>query len=160
MDSKNIKQLILDSLKAAEAAVEADLQQDEQSKKTSGYLISLFKLLGLDLVDRLVQEAKRYIEKQIQKGVEKFAQGLSGVVAYVMMLLVGMLTIFIGMVFGAVALSLWIGKLIGSLPLGFVLSGILLMGLTLLTARRIFNRERMEKGIIARLDFGFGSQKK
>ena len=88
MKAKRIKQMILDTLRSAEEVVEQDLQKDEQSRKTSGYLISLFKLLGLDLVERLVDEAKLYVEGQIQKGIEKFAHGLSGVVAYVMMLMV------------------------------------------------------------------------
>lgn len=158
MKTKRIKQLFLDTLRSAEEVVEQDLKKDEQSRKTSGYLISLFKLLGLDLVERLVDEAKHYVESQIQKGIEKFAHGLSGVVAHLMMLMVVVLTIFVGLTFGAVALSLFLGELIGSMAAGFLISGVLCMALTYLFGKRIFNRDRLEKSILERLDFGLNKK--
>ena len=159
MKAKRIKQMILDTLRSAEEVVEQDLQKDEQSRKTSGYLISLFKLLGLDLVERLVDEAKLYVEGQIQKGIEKFAHGLSGVVAYVMMLMVLVIALFTGLTFGAVALSLFLGEMIGSLAIGFLISGLLSMAVIYLIGKSVFNREKLEKNIIQRLDFGFSKPK-
>lgn len=159
MNSKDIKQLFLDALRAAEEQVEKDLEKDEQSRKTSGYLISLFKLLGLDLIERLIDRVKLYIEGQIQLGIEKFAHGLSGVVAYLMMLLVVVITIFVGLSFGAVALSLFIGELLNSMPLGFLISGLLCMAITYLVGRGMFKREKLEKNILDRLDFGLRKER-
>ncbi|CAM1345178.1 hypothetical protein [Tenacibaculum amylolyticum] len=149
----SIKNILLESLKAAEKTLEADLNKDEDSKKVTQYILHFFKFLGIDIIEKLVNEGKVYIQHQVHEGIHKATIVVSKVVSSLITLLTGFLIICVGLIFGAVAFSLWIGSLIGSNALGFLIAGGLWIIVALIAVKILFNKKRLEKIISEKIKY-------
>jgi len=144
MTNQSIKSILLESLKAAERTLENDLKQDEQSKNVIQYLLDFFKYVGIDTVEKLALQSRDYIKGQVQIGIDTFVAKVSSAVSSVMNLIFGFLIVSVGLVFGAIALSLFFGEMLGSNALGFVVSGVLWIVVMLTTLKILFNKKKLE----------------
>ena len=144
MTTQSIKFILLESLKAAERTLEKDLKQDEQSKNVIQYLLDFFKYVGIDTVEKLALQSRDYIKGQVQIGIDTSIAKVSSSVSSLVNLIVGFLIVSIGLVFGAIALSLFLGELLGSNALGFVVSGVLWIIVMLTTLKILFNKKKLE----------------
>jgi len=144
MTNQSIKFILLESLKAAERTLENDLKQDQQSKNVIQYLLNFFKYVGIDTVEKLALQSRDYVKGQIQIGIETSVAKLSSAVSSLVNLIVGFLIVSIGLVFGAIAFSLFLGELLGSNALGFVVSGVLWIIVMLTTLKILFNKKKLE----------------
>ena len=144
MTNQSIKSILLESLKAAERTLEKDLKQDEQSKNVIQYLLVFFKYVGIDAVEKLALQSRDYIKEQVQIGIDTSVAKVSSAVSSLVNLIVGFLIVSIGLVFGAIALSLFLGELLGSNALGFVVSGVLWIVVMLTTLKILFNKKKLE----------------
>ena len=144
MINQATKAILLESLKAAERTLEKDLKQDEQSKKIIQYLLDFFKYVGIDTVEKLVLQSRNYIKGQVQIGIETFVAKVSSAVSSLVNLIFGFLIVSIGLVFGAIALSLYLGVLLESNALGFLVSGVLWIVVMLTTLKILFNKTKLE----------------
>ena len=144
MINQATKAILLESLKAAERTLEKDLKQDEQSKKVIQYLLDFFKYVGIDTVEKLVLQSRNYIKGQVQIGIDTFVAKVSSAVSSLVNLIFGFLIVSIGLVFGAIALSLYLGVLLESNALGFLVSGVLWIVVMLTTLKILFNKTKLE----------------
>ncbi|MBG7631448.1 MAG: hypothetical protein IZT56_13605 [Bacteroidetes bacterium] len=144
MINQATKAILLESLKAAERTLEKDLKQDEQSKKVIQYLLDFFKYVGIDTVEKLVLQSRNYIKGQLQIGIDTFVAKVSSAVSSLVNLTFGFLIVSIGLVFGAIALSLYLGVLLESNALGFLVSGVLWIVVMLTTLKILFNKTKLE----------------
>ena len=144
MINQATKAILLESLKAAERTLEKDLKQDEQSKKIIQYLLDFFKYVGIDTIEKLVLQSRNYIKGQVQIGIETFVAKVSSAVSSLVNLIFGFLIVSIGLVFGAIALSLYLGVLLESNALGFLVSGVLWIVVMLTTLKILFNKTKLE----------------
>ena len=144
MTNQSIKSILLVSLKAAERTLKKDLKQDEQSKNVIQYLLDFFKYVGIDTVEKLALQSRDYIKGQVQIGIDTSVAKVSSAVSSLVNLIVGFLIVSIGLVFGAIALSLFLGELLGSNALGFVVSGVLWIVVMLTTLKILFNKKKLE----------------
>ena len=151
MTSQSIKSILLESLKAAEKTLEKDLNQDEQSKNLIQYLLDFFKFVGIDTVEKLALQSRNYIKDQVQIGIDMFVSKVSSAISSLVNLIVGFLVVSIGLVFGAIALSLFLGELLGSNALGFVISGVLWIVVMLTTLKILFNKKKLEHFIAKKI---------
>lgn len=149
----SIKNILLEALKAAEKTLETDLNKDDDSKKMTQYLLHFFKYLGIDIIEKLVIEGKIYVQHQVHEAIHKSTIIVSKIVSSLITLLTGFLIICIGLIFGAVALSLWIGSLIGSTALGFLIAGGLWSAIALMAVKILFNKKRLEKIISEKIKY-------
>ena len=140
MTNQDIKSILLETLIAAERTLEKDLEQDDQSKKVIQYLLDFFKYVGIGAVEKLVLQSRDYIKDQVQIGIDSAVAKVSSAVSSLMNLIVGFLIVSIGLVFGAIALSLFLGELLGSNALGFLISGVLWIVVMLTTLQFHFNK--------------------
>ena len=144
MINQATKAILLESLKAAERTLEKDLKQDEQSKKVIQYLLDFFKYVGIDTVEKLVLQSRNYIKGQVQIGIDTFVAKVSSAVSSLVNLIFGFLIVSIGLLFGAIALSLYLGVLLESNALGFLVSGVLWIVVMLTTLKILFNKTKLE----------------
>jgi len=144
MTNQAIKSILLESLKVAERILEKDLKQDEQSKNIIQFLLNFFKYVGIDTIEKIALQSRHYIKGQVQIGIDTFVAKVSSAISSLMNLIIGFLIVSIGFVFGAIALSLFLGELLGSNALGFVVSGVLWIVVMLTTLKIIFNRKKIE----------------
>ncbi len=144
MTNQSIKSILLVSLKAAERTLKKDLKQDEQSKNVIQYLLDFFKYVGIDTLEKLALQSRDYIKEQVQIGIDTSVAKVSSAVSSLVNLIVGFLIVSIGLVFGAIALSLFLGELLGSNALGFVVSGVLWIVVMLTTLKILFNKKKLE----------------
>ncbi len=151
MTSQSIKSILLESLKAAEKTLEKDLNQDEQSKNLIQYLLDFFKFVGIGTVEKLALQSRNYIKDQVQIGIDMFVSKVSSAISSLVNLIVGFLVVSIGLVFGAIALSLFLGELLGSNALGFVISGVLWIVVMLTTLKILFNKKKLEHFIAKKI---------
>jgi hypothetical protein len=147
MTKQAIKYILLESLKAAERTLEKDLKKDEQSKKVIHYLLDFFKYVGIDAIEKLTLQGRAYIKGQVQIGIDTFIASLSSAISSLLNLIFGFLIVSIGLFFGAIALSLFLGKLLDSNALGFLVSGILWMIVMLTSLKILFNQTKLEERI-------------
>jgi hypothetical protein len=145
MTNQTIKSILLESLKAAERTLEQDLKQDEQTKNILHYLLNFFKFVGIDAIEKLALQGRDYIREQIQIGIDTAVAKVSSAISFLVNLIVGFLIVSIGLIFGAIALSLFLGELLGSNALGFVVSGVLWIVVMLTTLKIIFNKKKLEQ---------------
>lgn len=145
MKSKAIKLILLESLKAAEKTVEADLNNDKDTKKTMQYLLHFFKFSGIEIIEKLALEGKSYIQHQIQYGIETSTKVIAKVVSSLMTLIIMFLTVSIGLMFGAIAFSLWIGDYFENTALGFLIVGIFWVVIMLIFTKIFFNKKYIEQ---------------
>ncbi len=148
MTNQSIKSILLEVLIAAERTLEKDLKQDEQSKNIIQYLLDLFKYVGIDAVEKLALQGRDYIKGQVQIGINTSVVKVSSAVSSLVNLIVGFLIVSIGLVFGAIALSLFLGELLGSNALGFVVSGVLWIVVMLTTLKIIFKQKKTRTSYI------------
>jgi hypothetical protein len=132
MTNQTIKSVLFESLKVAERTLEKDLKQDDQSKKVIQYLLDFFKYFGIDTIEKLALQSKDYIKGQVQIGIDTFVAKVSSAISSLVKLIIGFLIISIGLVFGAIALSLFLGELLGS-------------NVMLTTLKILFNKKRLEQ---------------
>ena len=151
MTNQSIKSILLEVLIAAERTLEKDLKQDEQSKNIIQYLLDLFKYVGIDAVEKLALQGRDYIKGQVQIGINTSVVKVSSAVSSLVNLIVGFLIVSIGLVFGAIALSLFLGELLGSNALGFVVSGVLWIVVMLTTLKILFNKKKLEHFIAKKI---------
>jgi len=151
MTNQDIKSILLETLIAAERTLEKDLEQDDQSKKVIQYLLDFFKYVGIGAVEKLVLQSRDYIKDQVQIGIDSAVAKVSSAVSSLMNLIVGFLIVSIGLVFGAIALSLFLGELLGSNALGFLISGVLWIVVMLTTLQFHFNKTKLEHFISRKL---------
>ena len=151
MTNQVIKSILLESLKAAEKTLEKDLKQDEQSKKVIQYLLEFFKYIGIDTIEKLIQQSRSYIKGQVQIGLDTFVAKVSSAISSLVNLIAGFLIVSIGLVFGAIALSLFLGELLESNALGFVISGVLWIVVMLTTLKILFNKEKLKHFIYKKI---------
>jgi hypothetical protein len=144
MTNQSIKLILLEALIAAERMLEKDLKQDVESKKSIQYLLYFFKSVGIDTLEKLALKSRAYIKEQVQIGIDRSVAKVSLVVSVLINLIIGFLIISIGLVFGAVGLSLFIGELLGSDALGFIISGFLWVLVMLSTLKMFFNKKKIE----------------
>ncbi len=145
MTNQAIKSILLESLQAAERTLEEYLKQDEQSKKTIQYLLTFFKFIGIDSIEKLAAQSKHYIKGQVEVGIDMFIDKVSSVVSSLVNLIVGLLIINISLAFGAIALSLYLGELLENNALGFLISGVLWVVVILTTVKVFFNKSKLEQ---------------
>ncbi|MCC1484480.1 hypothetical protein [Winogradskyella immobilis] len=155
MDSKIVKSILLEAIKSAEKTLERDIKKDEQSKKIIHYLLQFFKNLGLDTINRLLLEGKLYVKDQIKSGLRTVVLSLSNIIYSIVKLITGFLIISIGLVFGAIAFSLWLGEIVGSSALGFVIGGISWVLIMFIVIRFFINKNRIEKMIKSKININF-----
>lgn len=141
----NIKIILLESLKAIEKTIEKDLNQPDEAKKISKHIAHFLKYVGIDMVEKLAIEGKMYIQHQIEEGVHKTTHVLAKVVSSLINLIILFLVVCVGLVFGAVAFSLWLGELIENNALGFLIAGVLWIVVAIIATKILFNKERLEK---------------
>ena len=153
MKIETIKLILLESLKAAEKTLEADVNQHEDSKKTMKYFLQFFKYLGIDTIEKLAIEGKNYVQHQVHEGIHKSIIAASKIISSLITLMVGFLIICIGLIFGAVALSLWLGSLVDSMALGFLIAGFLWILTAFITTKILFNKKRLEKIISKKVKY-------
>ena len=103
-----------------------------------------FKYVGIDTVEKLVLQSRNYIKGQVQIGIETFVAKVSSAVSSLVNLIFGFLIVSIGLVFGAIALSLYLGVLLESNALGFLVSGVLWIVVMLTTLKILFNKTKLE----------------
>lgn len=144
MTKRSMKLILLEALASAERMLEKDLKQDVASKNRIQYVLLFFKSVGIDTVEKLALKGRAYVKEQVQIGIDRTVSKVSEVISALINLIVGFLVISIGLVFGAVGLSLFIGELIGSNALGFVISGILWVLVMLTTLKLFFNKKKLE----------------
>ncbi len=152
MDNQAIKSILLESLKAAEKTVEADLKNDEETKKTVQYLLHFFKFLGIDAIEKLALEGKTYVQHQVQHGIETSTKVIAKVVSSLMTLIITFLAVSVGLIFGAVALSLWLGSYFNNSALGFLIAGALWIILAFTLTKIFFNKKKLTQLISKKLD--------
>ena len=152
METESIKAILLESLKAAEKTIEADLNKDEESKKMTQYLLHFFKYLGIDTIEKLALQGKHYVQHQVHEGIHKSTVVVSKIVSSLITLMVGFLIVCVGLIFGAVALSLWLGSLVGSPALGFLIAGVLWILIAFIATKILFNKKRLEHLISEKLN--------
>ncbi len=152
MSNQTIKSILLESLKAAERTLEEDLKHDEQSKNLIQYLLGFFKYIGIDTLEKLALQSQEYIKRQIQLGIDASVDKVSSVVSSLVNLIAGFLIVSVGLIFGAIALSLFFGELLGSNALGFLVSGILWIVVMLITLNTLFNKKKLEQLIFSKIN--------
>ena len=152
MNSEAIKTILLESLKAAEKTVENDLKNDDETKRTVQYLLHFFKFLGIDTIEKLAFEGKAYVQNQVQQGIESSTKIIAKVVSSLMTLIITFLAVSVGLIFGAVALSLWLGSYFGSSALGFLIAGTLWIVLALTFTKLLLTKEKLAKVISKKID--------
>ena len=155
MDSKIVKSILLEAIKSAEKTLERDIKKDEQSKNIIHYLLQFFKNLGLDTINRLLLEGKLYVKDQIKSGLRTVVVSLSNIIYSIVKLITGFLIISIGLVFGAIAFSLWLGEIVGSSALGFVIVGVSWVLIMFIVIRFFINKNRIEKMIKYKININF-----
>ena len=155
MDSKIVKSILLEAIKSAEKTLETDIKKDEQSKKIIHYLLQFFKNLGLDTINRLLLEGKLYVKDQIKSGLRTVVLSLSNIIYSIIKLIAGFLIISIGLVFGAIAFSLWLGEIVGSSALGFVIGGVSWILIMFIAIRFFLNKNKIEKMIKSKININF-----
>lgn len=155
MDSKIVKSILLEAIKSAEKTLERDIKKDEQSKKIIHYLLQFFKNLGLDTINRLLLEGKLYVKDQIKSGLRTVVLSLSNIIYSIIKLIAGFLIISIGLVFGAIAFSLWLGEIVGSSALGFVIGGVSWILIMFIAIRFFLNKNKIEKMIKSKININF-----
>ena len=107
-------------------------------------MLDFFKYVGIDTVEKLVLQSRNYIKGQVQIGIETFVAKVSSAVSSLVNLIFGFLIVSIGLVFGAIALSLYLGVLLESNALGFLVSGVLWIVVMLTTLKILFNKTKLE----------------
>lgn len=155
MDSKIVKSILLEAIKSAEKTLERDINKDEQSKKIIHYLLQFFKNLGLDTINRLLLEGKIYVKDQIKNGLRVVVFSLSNIIYSIIKLIAGFLIISIGLIFGAIAFSLWLGEIVGSTALGFVIAGVAWVLIMLIAIRFFLNKNKIEDMIKSKININF-----
>lgn len=149
----SIKTILVESLKAAEKTLEADVNKDEETKKMTRYLLHFFKYLGIDTIEKLAIEGKTYVQHQVHEGIHKSTIVVSKVVSSLITLMVGFLIVCVGLIFGAVAFSLWLGNIVGSSSLGFLIAGFLWILTAFIATKILFSKKRLEQMISKKVKY-------
>jgi cytochrome c biogenesis protein CcdA len=86
-----------------------------------------------DLTDNIAEYAETFYKLSVVKATQKATQIGSAVIASIATVILGLFILF----FGGVALALWLGDLVNSRPLGFVIvAGFFLIVLVIIIALR------------------------
>jgi len=153
MKNDTIKYILLEAFRAAEKTIEADINQDENEKRMTQYLFDLFKYMGLGIIEKITLQGKAYIQHQVKEGIHKTTVIAAKTISSLVSLIIGFLIVCIGLVFGAVALSLWLGKLVDSEALGFLISGALWVVVAFSLTKILFSKKRLETIISKKINF-------
>ncbi len=151
MTNQDLKSILLETLIAAERTLAKDLKQDDQSKKVIQYLLDFFKYVGIGTLEKLALQTRDYIKEQVQIGIDTAVSKVALAISSLVNLIVGFLIVSIGLIFGAIALSLFVGELLGSNALGFLISGVLWIVVMLTTLKIYFNKTKLEHFISRKL---------
>ena len=148
----SIKVILQQTLSAAEKTIKADLDQDKEAKKTSQHLLQFFKYVGIDTIEKLALEGKQYVEHQVHEGIDRFVGVLAKTISSITTLVIGFLIVCVGLIFAAIAFSIWIGNLIGNSAVGFLIAGGTWILLAFICTKIIFNKKRLENMISKKIN--------
>jgi hypothetical protein len=151
MNKRPIKAILLEALKVMERTLESDLAQDEHSNKTLKKSIHILRYVAVDAIESLAIQGEEYIKEQIKVGAQISAKKIAIAIESLIYLIGGFFIIGIGLVFGAVALSLYLGELFGSNALGFLASGILWITIIIVILKIMFKPKKLEALIFKKL---------
>lgn len=97
-------------------------------------------------------EGKAYVQNQVQHGIESSTKIIAKVVSSLMTLIITFLAVSVGLIFSAVALSLWLGSYFGNSALGFLIAGALWLVVAFTFTKLLFNKEKLTKVISKKID--------
>ncbi len=144
MSNHSIKFTILRSLATAKIALKNDLNFNVETKARVLDWLDFFRKAGIDTTEQLISHGKRAIKDEIHsiinESIAKLALALSSLIS----LVAGFLIISIGLIFAAIAFSLYIGEFLGNLALGFIISGALWITLILVVVKVFLNKRKIE----------------
>ncbi len=116
-------------------------------------MLNFFKYIGIDAIENLGLELEKYVKYQIEEGIKKTTTVVSKVISTLIDSIVWFLVICVGLIFAAVAFSIWVGELVNNYALGFLIAGILWVVVILGSTRFLFNKKRLEQLILKKLQF-------
>lgn len=144
MSNHSIKYTVLRSLAIAKIALKKDLNFDVETKARVLNWLHFFRTAGIDTTEQLISHGKRAIKDEIHSIINESITKLAIVLSSLISLVAGLLIVSIGLIFAAIAFSLYIGELLENLALGFVISGVIWISIILVVVKVFLNKRKME----------------
>ncbi len=118
-----IKLILLKIIEEIEIRINAKRGVDGDQANFASSVYTSLKFIVLDQVDVIVDDAVGYAKKQVNELATLIAQKISVILASLVHILVIVGLIFVAFTFFAIAISLYLGDLLGNTYWGFLITG-------------------------------------